>query len=401
MKKSYLLALGCALMAGTAVAQNAQEVTYVEDPAQGYIFNKFADNWFIQAEGGVTVGFSDADIHSSFWKRLAPGANLYVGKWFSPILGARVGGEWMQVKGLVHTEDATLGAQPWEGVQDFNTYKTKVNYFGGAFDVMLNLTNWWCGYRPGRVYNAYLYAGGGIYWSFAKGIKEGKTDYSWNNAKDRFVAIRLGLTQEFNLSKHFALGLDLRAIAMPNNTDHVGKNMIVGEALITATYKFNKADWNAPIVPVCPPAENCDEYRARLAEADARIADLENQLRACLNRPVEKVVEKVPDAPLATIYYPCGVYRLTSVDRKVLKSVANAMKADGKDYVLTGYADNYTGTEAINKRLRENRVNTVKNQLVRYGVPKGQLEATTNDNNRVDLGDKCLTLDRCVTIMAK
>ena len=88
MKKSYLLALGCALMAGTAVAQNAQEVTYVEDPAQGYIFNKFADNWFIQAEGGVTVGFSDADIHSSFWKRLAPGANLYVGKWFSPVLAA-------------------------------------------------------------------------------------------------------------------------------------------------------------------------------------------------------------------------------------------------------------------------------------------------------------------------
>ena len=55
MKKSLLLAFGCAMLAGTAVAQNAQEVTYVEDPAQGYLFNKFSDNWFIQGEGGVSA----------------------------------------------------------------------------------------------------------------------------------------------------------------------------------------------------------------------------------------------------------------------------------------------------------------------------------------------------------
>ena len=69
--------------------------------------------------------------------------------------------------------------------------------------------------------------------------------------------------------------------------------------------------------------------------------------------------------------------------------------------MLTGWADNYTGTDAINKRLRKNRVNGVKKQLLRYGVPESQLEATTNDGNRVDLGDKVLTLDRCVTIMEK
>ena len=107
----------------------------------------------------------------------------------------------------------------------------------------------------------------------------------------------------------------------------------------------------------------------------------------------------VTKAPLATIYYPINVYRLTSVDKRVLESVANVMKADtNKKYTLTGWADNYTGTDAYNKRLRENRVNTVKAQLVRYGVADSQLNATTNNGNRVDLGDKCLTLDRAVTI---
>lgn len=393
MKKISILALGFALLSGSAVAQNAQEVTYVEDPSQGYLLNNFSSNWFIQAEGGVSVGITDSDQHRNFSDRMAPAASLYVGKWFSPIIGARLGVDFLSVKGLTDDE-GSLGMQPWE-YQPQGYTKTKVNYVGPAFDVMINLTNWWCGYKPNRVYNAYAYAGGALYWTLAKEQKG--NDYEWNCIHDRVIALRAGITQEFNLSKRFALGLDLRATALNNHTDGFGKTSIIGQALISATYKFGKSSWSAPVIPVCPPAENCDEYRARLQAADARIADLEAQLKACLNRPVEKQV--VTKAPLATLYYPCGVYRLTSVDRKVLESVANVMKADtSKKYTLTGWADNYTGTDAINKRLRENRVNTVKNQLVKYGVDADQLNATTNNGNRVDLGDKCLTLDRAVTI---
>lgn len=395
MKKSSILAFGFALLAGTAFAQNAQEVTYVEDPSQGYLFNKFNSNWFIQAEGGVAVGFTKHDAKRNFGDRFAPAASLYVGKWFSPILGARIGADFLSLKGVT-TEDDVMhaGARPWEHMVDGVYYKSKINYVGPAFDVMLNLTNWWCGYKPNRVYNAYVYAGGALYWGLTKQVDG--NDYKWRSAHDRAISIRGGLVQNFNISKRFALGLDLRAVALDNHIDGDGSTAIVGEALLTATVKLGKTDWNAPIVPVCPPAENCDEYRARLQAADARIADLESQLKACLSRPVEKQV--VTKAPLATLYYPCGVYRLTSVDRKVLESVANVMKADNKKYTLTGWADNYTGTDAINKRLRENRVNTVKNQLVKYGVNAANLNATTNNGNRVDLGDKCLTLDRAVTI---
>lgn len=399
MKKATILAFACALFMGqAAVAQeSAKEITYVNDPSQGYLFNRFQDNWFITAEGGAGIYFSSFDSKRDLTDRFSPAASIYVGKWFSPIIGLRVGANYLGIKGL--TANRANGLVDEHMVDGL--YKEKFNLFGPQFDIMLNLTNWWCGYRPGRVYNAYVYAGGGLYWTLTKYAKEGETKAKWHNCHDRVVTIRAGLTQEFNITKHFALGLDLRATAVSNHSDSWGKTQVIGEALLTATYKFNKTDWSAPIVPVCPPAENCDEYRARLAEADAKIADLENQLRACLNRPVEKVVEKVPEAPLATIYYPCDVYTLTSVDRKVLQSVANVMKDTKKTYVLTGWADNYTGNDKINVRLRHNRVNGVKNQLLRYGVPESQLEATTNNGNRVDLGDKCLTLDRCVTIMEK
>ena len=396
MKKSSIFALGFALLAGSAFAQNAQEVTYVEDPSQGYLFNKFSSNWFIQAEGGVAMGFTPADVHRRVGDRFAPAASLYVGKWFSPILGGRIGADFISVKGLAENGNTGNGVLTWENTVD-GYYKSKVNFAGPSFDVMLSLTNWWCGYKPNRVYNAYIYAGGGLYWSFAK--DQATADHKWENIKNRTVSIRAGLTQDFNISRHFALGLDLRAVAFDNSVDRDGLTSVVAEALLTATFKLGQTDWKAPIVPVCPPAENCDEYRARLQAADARIADLESQLKACLARPVEKQV--ITKAPLATIYYPCNVYRLTSVDRKVLQSVANVMKADNKKYTLTGWADNYTGTDAINTRLRKNRVETVKNQLVRYGVSESQLNATTNNGNRVDLGDKCLTLDRCVTIEAE
>ena len=69
--------------------------------------------------------------------------------------------------------------------------------------------------------------------------------------------------------------------------------------------------------------ENCDAYRARLQAANDRIKDLEDQLKDCLNKPVpEPVVEK---APLATIYYPINIFRLTKKDVGLLEAVASVL----------------------------------------------------------------------------
>ena len=74
------------------------------------------------------------------------------------------------------------------------------------------------------------------------------------------------------------------------------------------------------------------------------------------------------------------------------------MKETGKTYTLTGWADNYTGTESYNDRLRHARVEGVKRQLVRLGVPESQLNTTVNNGNLTDLGEKAVQLDRAVTI---
>ncbi len=394
MKKATLLALACAFsMSFAAQAQEAaQEVQYVEDPSQGYLFNQFKDNWFITGEAGANIYFSHGDSERKLGNRIAPAAGLYVGKWFSPLIGVRLGANWLQCKGI--SDIPVPNGRPYNGV-----YKQKFNEFGPMFDVMLNITNWWCGYHPGRKYNFIAYAGGGGYWTMEKRLDANGKSEGWHNDHDRILAFRVGIMNNFNVSKQVQLGLDIRYTGLDNHKDEAGdawnRTSHDLSAYLTCTYLFNKREWNAPVVPVCPEPENCDALRARLAAAEGRIADLENQLKDALNRPQPKAKK----APLATIYYPINIYRLTKKDINILDAVSNVMKENpSKHYTLTGWADNYTGTDQINIRLRHNRVNGVEKQLLKFGVPQSQITATINNGNLVDLGEKYVALDRAVTI---
>ena len=412
---------------------NAQEITYVEDPAQGYTFNKFSDNWFIQLEGGAGVLFSPNDSREKFGKRIGWKGDLAIGKWFSPIIGLRVGAEFAQHRGayanldshgkpyrvvIGETRELAEKEQPWTSIP---VYKQKFNNLGMFGDVMINLTNWWCGYRPGRVYNGILYAGLSMNWAYVKEGKNHDGSYKYAGAHTEIIdgkektrdmhmfAVRAGLLNKFALSKKVDFLLDLRVDLLNKYIDGYGArsyNPSVS-ALIGFAYNFGKSEWNAPVVPVCPTwkytdAEG-DALVARLAAADAKIASLEKQLYDCLHRvtptPDPKPTPVVSgDAPLATIYYPIGKSAITAEQKKVVAAVANVMKDNSNNYVLTGWADNYTGTDKINAKLRKDRVNGVKSALTGLGVAADRLDAQINDGNLTSFGPKSAALDRAVTI---
>lgn len=402
MNKSSVLGFACALLlAQSAFAQGVTTTeTVVVDETQGYTFNRFKDNWFISAEGGVNYFFSHRDIERDTWDRFSPAASIWVGKWFSPIFGFKVGANWQSHKGLA------------DGIGDHGVlkddimikgeyYKTHVNEFGPQFAAMLNLTNWWCGYRSGRVYNATAYVGGAAYWDVTKKYKNIDEPDGWGFGADRSIALHAGLINSFRVSKSVDIYLDIRYTMMSDHQDRnkvsQGTNDQVLQAYLGVTYNFPKREWTAPSVVVVTQEQNCDALEQRLQAANARINELDRQLRDCLDRPVTNVVEK--EGPLATIYYPIGVSRLNNVDRKVLGAIAEIMKSNpDQKYVLTGWADNYTGTEQINARLRRARVDGVQKVLVNNGVNPTQLDATVNNGNLNDMGEKYVSLDRAVTI---
>ncbi len=394
MKKATFFACACALLMGQSLMaqNNAQEVTYVEDPTQGVLVNKFSNNWFITVDGGAGVYFSSLDDHRKFTDRFAPAADIYVGKWFSPIIGLRLGASWMQNKGL---SNGPVAGSLLDEYRPDGYYKTLYNQVGPAADVMINLTNWWCGYKPNRMYNAIVYAGAGGYFTL---------NNDWHTLRDTNLFGRVGFINSFNVSKRVALSLDIRATLMDGHADnaynHVDKMFGSLNAYLGVTFNLGKTNWSAPVVPVCPPAENCDALRARLSAAEARVADLERQLQDCLNRKPE-VVEAEPEA-LATIYFPIGVSRLTREDKNIVNAVADVLKADAsKKYDVKGYADTYTGSDAINNRLRNQRAGNVVKQLVSRGVSADQVQAVPVQGNLHGDNEALVSLDRCAVIIER
>lgn len=396
MKKIALLALAAAAVCGTSVA-TAQEVQYVEDCSQGVLFNRNQDNWFITAQGGANVFFSGSDKKADFKNRIGADAALYVGKWVSPNFGFRFGANWTMPKGA--TDANGLYRKMGSGSIDGTYYPEKFQGIGPEFDVLINLTNWWCGYRPGRVYNAVLHGGAGAYWTFNRRFKnvDGKEELRWRAAHNTILFANIGLQNNFRVSKHLEIFVDVTGTLIDFNN-------LNGTVALNAglTYNFGKTEWNCPVTAVCPTwkytdAEG-DALVARLASADNKIKDLQRQLDDCLNRPVEK--KTVVDCEgLATVYYPINQSSLSSREKTILRSVAQVMNENpNQKYILTGWADNYTGNDEINTRLRNARVDGVKNFLINCGVNESQLEAGIDANNLTDLGIKGAPLDRAVTI---
>ena len=419
MKKIALLVLLCAAFLAPDCA-SAQEVTYVEDPSQGYLFNRMRDNWFIDAEGGVGIFMSPYDANAPFGKRIGAKVNLHIGKWFSPLLGLRFGGDFEQLKGATWTGNyAALGYRNWpEMYKDGRYAPTHFNDAGVTGDVLFNVSNWLCGYKPYRFYNAIFYVGMDANWVYARSgdrpVSDGKWKYGANDDEDhsRNYSIHAGLLNSFAITKKIDVLLDVRFDFLQEHADGAGMGYRTWNeypsVMIGMSYKLGKSEWNAPITAICPEwkytdAEG-DALAADLADAKRKIADLEDQLRKCLEKkkdvPANQLVE-AGEVPLATIYFPINRTDVLGVQRNVVEAVAEVMKSENRNYLLTGWADNYTGNDKINVRLRKGRVATVKDELVKKGVAESRLETEINNGELTNYGPKCASLDRAVTIHRK
>ena len=416
MKKLTLLLLLCVSYLVPTMT-SAQEVTYVEDPSQGYLFNRMRDNWFIQADGGVGLMMSPYDKHEHFGHRLGAKADLFIGKWWTPILGLRFGVDYEQIKGATWTGNyAALGYRNWPRQLDGGAYVPQhFNNFGLVGDVMFNLTNWIVGYKPYRFYNAIFYVGAAANWVYtrdgARPVSDGKWKYGANDDPDhcRNYSIQAGLMNSFAITKKLDFNVDLRFDFMQEHIDGAGMGYRTWNEypgiLLGLTYKLGKSEWNAPVTAVCPPYKYTDAEGdalvASLNDANRKIADLENQLRKCLEDKPKVEPGRSPEAPLATVYFPINRTDVLGVQRNVVDAVAEVMKGENKNYMLTGWADNYTGNDQINVRLRKGRVATVKNELVKRGVADNRLETEINNGELTNYGPKAASLDRAVTIHRK
>lgn len=341
---------------------NAQTVTETSKRVET---NRFFDNWFISVGGGAQVYFGDNDSQGKFGKRIAPTLDVAVGKWFTPGLGLRLEYSGLQAKGF-GTQHA---AYTYGTANDEGYYKQKWNMAHLHGDVLLNLTDMFCGYRENRVYSAIPYVGMG--WM-----------HSYDHPKTNELAATVGFINRFRLSSALDLNLEARGTLVNDRFDgEMGGKGKEGLAAVTVglTYKFNQRGFKKSATQVVSTGISEADMQAmrnrmnEMAEANKQLAD---ELEAAKNKKADIVVEKQLAVAPRIIVFPLGKSALNKEERVNLGYFAKLIKeSPNKVFTIIGYADNTTGSVATNERLSKARAEAVRDALVNeFNVNASQLK---------------------------
>lgn len=355
-----MIALAFVGLASTAsaVAQDVQ----VPSKKYSVATNSFWANWFVsagfEANGAYTSQENCCNKNPFSVDRGTLGFNVAVGKWFTPGIGLRTKFDGLWLK-QVNTRD------------DHPSYKM----FNIHEDVMFNLSNMFFGYNEKRVWNFIPYVGLG----FVRNMTNDNNDISYN----------VGLLNNFRVSKHVQLFLDLYATAFEGSVDadnvenwtkykkfesrHWDK--LVG-ASVGVTYNLGKCTWDkVPDVDalMAMNKEQMDALQQSLDEQQAENARLRDMLA---NQKTEPVVQNTKEyvGTAASVFFNINSDKVASrKDLVNVKELAEYAKANNCKLVVSGYADSKTGSAEYNQKLSQKRADAVVNELVKMGVSRDNI----------------------------
>ena len=366
------MAAALVLAAGSVCAQTepvAQSTEVVEESTENVEINSFWSNWFISAGGGAQIYFGDHDRQASFGDRLSGALDIAVGKWFSPEIGVRLMYSGLSAKGATqkgHLAHSTGVDLPGKGGNGYWLEKSKFNFFNFQIDAMFNASNIIWGYNEKRVYNLSPYVGLGV---MRVSDKPAETA----------IAGHFGLLNSFRLTSCLDLNLDIRGTLVNDDFDGEpgGRK---GEGLLTATlgltYKFSPRGWNRG-KNVIRTVYNTAEIKAmqeKLRQMSEENARLQEAIANGNKEEAQTIVKQIASSNL--VVFPIGKSTLSNEARVNLGMLAEVIKKGDPNsvYTITGYADEGTGSEELNRELSKERADAVYDCLVKeFGISQSQL----------------------------
>lgn len=366
------MAAALVLAAGSVCAQTepvAQSTEVVEESTENVEINSFWSNWFISAGGGAQIYFGDHDRQANFGDRLSGALDIAVGKWFSPEIGVRLMYSGLSAKGATqkgHLAHSTGVDLPGKGGNGYWLEKSKFNFFNFQIDAMFNASNIIWGYNEKRVYNLSPYVGLGV---MRVSDKPAETA----------IAGHFGLLNSFRLTSCLDLNLDIRGTLVNDDFDGEpgGRK---GEGLLTATlgltYKFSPRGWNRG-KNVIRTVYNTAEIKAmqeKLRQMSEENARLQEAIANGNKEEAQTIVKQIASSNL--VVFPIGKSTLSNEARVNLGMLAEVIKKGDPHsvYTITGYADEGTGSEELNRELSKERADAVYDCLVKeFGISQSQL----------------------------
>lgn len=345
-----------------------------------YETNRFGDNWFIGAGGGVNIF-----LNEGYEPAIGPSIDVNVGKWFTPSVGMRVG--YQGISSKVWADAASvLGPQR---DADKGKFAQKFGYMYIHGDFLWNMSNAFGGYKETRFWNfvPYLHAG-----YFRTNGLDG-VDFT-----DNEIAGGIGLLHNLRLVDRLDLIVDMRGTVV-NGRAH-GDD---GVALLPTVTMGLAVDLGWPnfvrTSTVVGALELANAEKFAILETAAIALEAANLALEEENASLEKAnaalskenadLKKKPDGMDFTAFFdqmtPAAVYfeiGQTVLDDKEMEHldfiarnlVAGADKNTKIYLTLLGTADSNTGTLRRNQHLSEARAKYVYDILTdKYGISKDRL----------------------------
>jgi outer membrane protein OmpA-like peptidoglycan-associated protein len=324
-----------------------------------YETNRFGDNWFIGAGGGVNLF-----INEGYTGKIAPSLDVNFGKWFTPSVGMRVGYQGLNSK-----------VEAGDLVQKFGYM-----YFHGDF--LWNMSNALSGYKETRFWNFVPYLHAGYYRSYGIENIEGS-----NNE----LAAGAGLLHNLRLTDRLDLIIDMRATVV-NGRVHGA----TGAALFPSVTMGLAVDLGWPnfvrTASIIGAVELANAEKAVVLEtailaletANASLqnenktlnkknSDLKKQISQ-MSTTVQKDNNLIEDLSPMTVYFEIGQTVLNDKELSHLDYYASRILKDMTEnskieVTIMGSADSNTGTLNRNKQLSEARGKYIVNILTtKYGI---------------------------------
>ena len=353
-----------------------------QDPTEKYSVatNSFWSNWFVQTNvtwnsfyrGGQDHLFSNPfykfGLGSESWKDndfkhpTSLGFSVALGKWFTPGIGLRTKANMMWFQKAFDSNDAN-----------------KFKYITLNEQVLFNLSNMLCGYNETRFYNFIPYVGAGVY-------------HTWGNGKANGTVLSAGILNTFRLGKVVSLNLELGYMNYDKNfLSHQGTQGLNAHHRdhqltleVGATFNLGKTGWKkTPDVDAIKALSQgqIDALNAQLADAQEENNRLKNllanqpkQTAAAVVAAAPETVTKVVAAPVS-VFFNLGQSKIASKkDLQNVAELAKVAKENNAKIVVTGYADDKTGSAKYNEKLSKQRAETVANELVKMGVSRDNIE---------------------------
>lgn len=401
--------LGAAALAAVAMtaspALNAQENGNRDENGKivrgPYETNRFGDNWFIGAGGGINVFMNDG-----YKVNIGPSIDASVGKWFTPSVGMRVGYSGFTAR--LWADDASVLGNTLDEDKDKYLQKFGYMYFHGDF--LWNMSNALGGYKETRFWNLVPYLHAGYYRSY--GLDD--VDYANNE-----LAVGAGLLHNLRLSDRLDLIIDMKGIVVdgrvhgadgvaiqPSVTMGLAVDLgwpdFVRTSTVIGAVEMASADQMAALQAATVALELAN------ASLEADIIDLQNtndKLNGQINDLKKNKGTAVQPAGMkdlspVEVYFGIGkstlsVDELSHLDYIATKILAKADKQSKVVITVMGSADSNTGTAKRNKSLSEARGKYVADILAtKYGIPMNRIVV----NSEVVKAPVDPELDRAVKI---